>query len=238
MKVFWKSDIGKVRQRNEDFILVDRDRGIFLLADGMGGLPGGDVASSLAVSSAHKLLAARLGTTEEGGLAQLVADALALAHAAVSRRGVEKPEISGMGATLDILCLREKSAWISHVGDSRVYHLRQEELRQVTTDDNLASALALKGAAPEEIPPGARHMLTQAIGSSQGVVPQIHHLDLEDGDLVLMCSDGLTAMVPDNIIAQYMTEYRYDTEGCAYRLVADALARGGYDNVSVIIIAI
>ncbi|WP_298270784.1 protein phosphatase 2C domain-containing protein [Geobacter sp.] len=236
MKSAWKSDIGKVRRRNEDFILADDERGIFLLADGMGGHPGGDVASALAVGSAHEFLVARGGETGDDGVSFLLAEALAAAHSAVARRGIEEPDLEGLGTTLDIVYLGRGSAWLCHVGDSRVYIFRRGELLQVTEDDNLASLLARQGVPPAEIPPHARHVLTQAVGVSDELLPEIRRLEVEEDSILLMCSDGLTGMVPDDIIAQIVRDRRNGLQGIANRIVAEAISRGGYDNVSVILI--
>ena len=237
MKAAWKSDIGKVRSRNEDFTRADVERGIFLLADGMGGPPGGDVASALAVRSAFSLLAERVTDTDEEGIRLVLAQALTAAHSAVTRRGLDEPDLKGMGTTLDIVYLRGSSAWVCHVGDSRVYLFRRGEFFRVTTDDNVASVLAQQGVAPGEIPPGARHILTQAVGSSDELIPEIRRLELGNGDLFLMCSDGLTGMVPDDIIAQIVEGCREDLSKAADRLVAEANDRGGNDNISVILVA-
>ena len=236
MKSAWKSDIGKLRGRNEDFTLADDDKGLFLLADGMGGQPGGDVASTLAVRSAYGLLAERVGDTGEEGVQLLLAEALAEAHSAVSRRGVEEPGLLGMGTTLDIVYLRGGSAWVCHVGDSRVYLFSRGALHRVTADDNFASVLEREGATPGEIPPEARHILTQAVGSSDELVPEIRRLELGNGDLLLMCSDGLTGMVQDDVIERIVGGSREDLWKAADRLVAEAIDRGGHDNVSVILV--
>jgi PPM family protein phosphatase len=237
MKAASQSDIGMVRNRNEDFILADDDRGIFLLADGMGGLPGGDVASALAVRSAYGYLADRVVATGKKDVQRLLAKALAAAHSAVSRRGIEEPPLHGMGTTLDIVYLRGNSAWVCHVGDSRIYLFSHGKLLQVTSDDNLASALAQRGVPPGDVPPNARHVLTQAVGSFDELVPEIRRLEMEKGDILLMCSDGLTGMVPDDIIAQIVERNRDDLSNAADRLVAEANSRGGHDNISVILFA-
>ncbi len=237
MKSASKSDIGKVRRRNEDFILADDERGIFLLADGMGGHPGGDVASALAVGSAHEFLAARAGETGDDGVSFLLAEALAAAHSAVARRGIEEPDLEGLGTTLDIVYLRRDSAWLCHVGDSRVYIFSRGELLQVTEDDNLASVLARQGIPPAEIPPNARHILTQAVGLSDELIPELQRLEVGEDSILLMCSDGLTGMVPDDIIAHIASHWRDGLQGVADRLVAETNDRGGHDNVSVILIA-
>ena len=236
MKTSWKSDIGKIRNRNEDSVLVDEGRGIFLLADGMGGHPGGDVASSLAVGSAHGLLAERVAGTGDEDVPHLLAEALATAHSAVARRGIEEPSLADMGTTLDMVYLRGGTAWTCHVGDSRVYLFRRGELLQVTTDDNLASALAQQGVPPAEIPFQARHILIQAVGVSDELIPEVRRLELGEGDILLMCSDGLNGMVPDDVVAQIIEDCRDDLKRAADRLVEEAIGRGGHDNVSVILV--
>jgi serine/threonine protein phosphatase PrpC len=237
MKAAWQSDIGKVRSRNEDFILADAERGVFLLADGMGGLPGGDIASSLAVRSAYGYLADRFTGSGEEEIERLLAEALAAAHSAVTRRGIEEPGLQGMGTTLDIVSLRRGWAWVCHVGDSRVYLFSRDKLLQVTVDDNLASALVRRGVPPADVPLNARHVLTQAVGSFDELVPEIRRLELGSGDILMMCSDGLTGMVPDDIIAQIVERNRDDLRHAVGRLVAEANSRGGHDNVSVILFA-
>jgi PPM family protein phosphatase len=236
VKSAWKSDVGKVRSRNEDFILADVERSIYLLADGMGGLPGGDVASTLAVRTAYGYLADRVGNVDEEGVKPLLAEALAAAHSAVTRRGAEEPGLEGMGTTLDIVYLRGGFVWVCHVGDSRVYLFSRGKLFQVTSDDNLAAVLARKGVPPGDIPSGARHLLTQAVGNFDELIPEIRRLETGSGDILMMCSDGLNGMLADELMAQMIDGCRDDLYDVADRLVAEANNRGGYDNVSVILV--
>src|ERR1043166_3293030 len=118
----WISDRGLVRENNEDFVLADEENGIFLLADGMGGGPGGEVASNLAVTTAHETLMRLLGdhgSDRERG--RLLADALAAAHSAVLRRALAEPALAGMGTTLEMVVVRGEKVSICHLGDSRIY---------------------------------------------------------------------------------------------------------------------
>jgi serine/threonine protein phosphatase PrpC len=238
MKAAVKSDIGKVRENNEDSVLLDGEAGIFLLADGMGGHEGGEVASDLAVRSAYEHLRQRLAATVTDGIPRLLADALAAAHSAVSKRALREPRLTGMGTTLEMMVVQETQAVICHLGDSRVYLFRQEALKQITTDDNAAAWLkTYEGVEDEAKLRAARHILTQAVGASDELVPEIHTVDLLPADLFLLCSDGLTEMLTDADIATIIQLRRGDLDALAAALVEEANARGGVDNISVLLVA-
>jgi protein phosphatase len=235
MKAAWKSDVGKVRANNEDYLIADTKRGLFLLADGMGGHAGGEVASELAVRSAYAYLEARKSVTED--IPRLLAEALAAAHSAVFKKGMSEPSLAGMGTTLDMTTITGREAWVCHVGDSRVYLVREGKLRRVTADDNVAGWLMKqKHLAERDVPPEAWHILTQAVGTSDELVPDIHKLDLQRDDLIILCSDGLTGMLDDDAIERAVQRYRDDLERTVTALVEAANDLGGVDNVSVIIV--
>jgi serine/threonine protein phosphatase PrpC len=238
MRSAWKSDPGLVRENNEDCVLADEERGIFLLADGMGGGPGGEVASNLAVKTAHGVLAGFLGEQRpEEEIPRLMAEALAAAHSAVFKRTLAEPSLTGMGTTLDIAVVLERRVYICHVGDGRIYHFRRGKLRQVTIDDNYATALAVSGQIPvNRIPHAYRHILTQAVGPSKELIPEIRALEMEPADLLLMCSDGLTGVAGDSNIARIMVDNRTDLAAMAAALVDEANGNGGPDNVSACIV--
>jgi serine/threonine protein phosphatase PrpC len=237
MKAAWKSDIGKVRENNEDNVLVDPPRGIFLLADGMGGASGGEIASALAVSAAYDFLRGRVDQADSSSLPKLLAEALASAHAAVYKGALNDPALAGMGTTLEIVVVKEGAACICHLGDSRVYLMKDGELRQITTDDNLAAYLVHEEhVPPEKVPPGAQHMLTQAVGSSETLIPELHTVEAHGGDILVICSDGLTGMLADREIAEIVLHRRDDLDKAAADLVREANARGGSDNVSVVLV--
>ncbi len=238
MRSTWRSDPGLVRENNEDFALVDEERGFFLLADGMGGGPGGEVASHLAATIAHEVLKRLLHDhVPEEEIPRLMAEAVAAAHSAVFKRSLAEPALSGMGTTLDMAAVREGRVFICHVGDSRVYLFHRGTLRQITIDDNYAALLAATGEIPpDRIPPAYRHILTQAVGPSKELIPEIRTLDMEPGDLLLMCSDGLNEAVSDRDIGDIMARDRESLAAMAGGLVDAANSKGGPDNVSVIII--
>ena len=237
MRSACKSDRGLLRENNEDFVLADQDHGIFLLADGMGGGPAGEVASELAVTTAHALLLRFLADTRPGQVARLLAEALAAAHSAVAKRALGDLSLQGMGTTLEIVALRGAEAVICHVGDSRIYLFRQGELRQVTSDDNYAAVMVQnRMITADRIPSRYRHILTQAVGVSDELVPEIRSLDLKPGDLLLICSDGLNGALEDREIAALIKQKGQDLEALADALVRRANEKGGADNVSVVLV--
>ena len=237
MRSAGKSDTGLVRENNEDALLIDEKNGIFLLADGMGGGPGGEVASELAIHAAHELLWRLLPDQSAGAdIDRILADAMAAAHSAVAKRALAEPGLEGMGTTLEIVVVRGSEAAWCHVGDSRIYLFRRGKLRQLTVDDNYAGMLVASGKITADlVPPAYRHILTQAVGVSESLVPEIRTIGMEPGDLLLLCSDGLNAALEDGEIGEILRNAG-EPDAMADSLVAAANAKGGPDNVSVIII--
>jgi protein phosphatase len=237
MKACTISDVGRVRENNEDAVFMDEEHGIFLLADGMGGAAGGEIASALAVGAAYDVLRGRLPRTDALSLPRLLADALASAQSALLKRSLREPDLAGMGTTLEIMVVKDREAFLCHVGDSRVYLLRNGELRQLTRDDNMASLLMeQEHLSPEAVPPQARHILTQAVGASDTLVPEIRTVEVRENDIFLICSDGLTGMLTDPEIAEILRLCRDGLDKAAATLVREANERGGFDNVSLILV--
>lgn len=238
MRSAWKSDPGQIRENNEDRVLTDEKNGIFLLADGMGGGPGGEVASTLAVTTASDNLLNLLSTSAvDGDIPRQMAEALAAAHSAVFKRTIADPSLEGMGTTLDMVVIRRDRLFTCHVGDSRIYLFRGGTLRQITSDDNYAAFLAESEKIPPHLIPAAyRHILTQAVGSSEELVPEIQSLGFEPGDLLLMCSDGLNEALKDGEIEEIISRSRDDLDALAEALINASNDRGATDNVSVALI--
>lgn len=237
MRSAYRTDRGLVRENNEDYVLADEANGIFMLADGMGGGPAGEVASEIAVTRAHQLLMRHLpgSGTAQAGL--LLSEALAAAHSAVAARALADPALEGMGTTLEIIVVRGAEAMLCHVGDSRVYLFRRGSLRRVTADDSYAAYLAQRDNIPEDrVPVRFRHVLTQAVGVSEELVPQVRILEMEAGDLLLICSDGLNEAVGDEEIEELLRRNGAELEATTEALVTAANSRGGADNVSVVIV--
>lgn len=222
MQVAARTEVGLVRGRNEDDLLVDEERRVFMVADGLGGHPSGDVASRLAVQAAHAAVTDRpLRDEAEPGAA--LGAALHSAHDAVLEGAAQDVSRRGMGTTAVLARLSEddRRLWVAHVGDSRAYLSRAGELRRLTTDHTIG---------------GRRGGLAQALGTPGAVAPDVVEVDLEPGDRILLCTDGLTDMVDDGGIAARLGSAELLPRRIADLLVEDALANGGIDNVTVIVI--
>jgi len=213
-----------------------------LVADGMGGAAAGEVASGMAVSILMNLVgdAAKWGRRIDAEEAEALMERLGHYYGEIHSRLIEEaqadPRLSGMGTTLTVAYSFCKDLFIAHVGDSRAYLYRQSELQQLTCDHTLAQALAAKGQIPPEAVSGHRfkHVLTNVLGGHSGPVQaEIQHMRLEQGDRLLICSDGLTDMVADTQIARVLSRIQGSDEAC-HALVDLALEAGGRDNVTVV----
>ena len=222
------TDIGRVREGNEDSYLSDQP--LFAVADGMGGHRGGEVASRLALETLESRF-------REGGLglAQQIRDA----NAAVFERSQADRAVQGMGTTLTAVVLRDMDAAIAHVGDSRAYLLRAGDLRQVTDDHTLVNRMVKSGEisqAEAEVHPH-RSVLTRSLGTGSDVVVDEFDIALTDGDRLLLCSDGLTGMVTEEQIVAILSAAP-DPQDAADRLVRAANRAGGVDNITVVVLDI
>jgi serine/threonine protein phosphatase PrpC len=220
------TDIGRVRERNEDSILVDPP--LFVVADGMGGHRGGQVASRVALETIEKLAAGGRGS---------LPDHVRGANRAVWDRSVEDERLSGMGTTLTAARVDGATALIAHVGDSRAYLLRDGVLRQLTADHTLVARMVESGEITEaeaDVHPH-KNVLTRALGTDEQVEVDEDTIALQDGDRLLLCSDGLTGMVTEDQI-QAILENSDQPQQAADRLVKAANRAGGIDNISVVVI--
>ncbi len=245
-----ETDIGKRRKINEDSIFAAS--GLFVVCDGMGGHKAGEVASRLAVET----IARFVERTEEdreltwpfGFNPQLsfngnrLRTAVKLANRAVFRQANSREEYTGMGTTLAAVIVSpdESRMTYAHVGDSRIYLLRDRTIVQLTRDDSWAN-LGWSGA-PDEDPTTTttglmKNILTKALGARDDVEFDVVDQPLHDGDTVLLCSDGLTNMLPDARILEVVAAHSNDLPGACRQLVAEANAHGGRDNISVILVA-
>ncbi|WP_230976751.1 Stp1/IreP family PP2C-type Ser/Thr phosphatase [Pseudothauera rhizosphaerae] len=231
------SDIGRQRTRNEDAFRIVPERAYAVLADGMGGHRGGDVAARIVVDTfcsemeRHFAEAAGDGDCEQGMLAAVNGANSAVLDAAARERG-----FLGMGATLVALVADADGLVFAGVGDSRLYRYRGGALEQLTHDHTMLQELVDGGMISAEQASKApfRGMLTRALGVAPDVEVEVAHTDLQAGDLLLLCSDGLTDMVGDDVIAAALAGDRSLDERAA-ALVALANAAGGRDNVTVVL---
>lgn len=244
MRGWGNTDIGKKRERNEDSFLVDNDLGLFVVADGMGGHAGGDVAAAIAIETVLGVVRNSRATLEEARaepvdmvpVLWLAEDAARQASRAVYQRAKADPELDGMGCTLTVLLAVGDKAVMAHVGDSRLYLVREGRAVQLSDDHTLAQELVSIGLLPEREVPGHHlgHMLTRAIGIEEEVHVDVRVLDILPGDRFLLCSDGLSAYVDDpEWLASKMDGL--DSESVPDALIRFANESGGADNVTVVV---
>lgn len=238
------TDTGPVRTANEDCWYADPARGVFIVADGMGGHQAGEVASHLAVAEVVADLTASScdgfswphGRSDQPLAQARVRHALKRANDAVFAAGAADPALVGMGTTLTVLLLDEGSGVVGSVGDSRAYLVRGATVDLVTHDDTwLASVLGRDGAreAAARAHP-MRHVLTSVIGARVAADPEILEIGVAPGDIVVLASDGLHNVVDDARLGELVRGV--SAEAGARQLVDDALARGTTDNVTVVVV--
>ncbi|MEK6743527.1 MAG: protein phosphatase 2C domain-containing protein [Nitrospirota bacterium] len=220
---------------NEDAVLVDEDAGLYLLADGMSGPRAGRVASRLAVRKAHAFLKERSAHTPDAGILPLLTRALEHAHGVVQKASLKRGALSGMGTTLIVLCIRGETAYLSHVGDSRAYLIRQGTLSRITTDHTTDYGIEQDVMLRELFFYHKARVLSQALGPSKKVVCDSHSIDLLPGDRILLCSDGLTDMLSDGAIEEMLKVHGDDIEKTSDLLVEAANRMGGKDNISLVL---
>jgi protein phosphatase len=225
-----QTDTGRRRRQNEDAFVCEPP--LFAVADGMGGAQAGELASRLAAAA-----------IEEGALAirgeESVAGIVRTANARIFEHSVRDPTAAGMGTTATVAFVDEGAgtAAIAHVGDSRAYRYRAGALEQLTTDHSLVGELVRSGRLTEAeaaVHPH-RSVITRALGTEADVDVDTLTVDLRPGDLVLLCSDGLSAMVRDEEIVRLLEATRVDPHDAAEALVAAANRAGGEDNVTVVL---
>lgn len=223
---------GLIRPDNEDAFLVDAEKGILAVADGMGGHQAGEVASFLAL----KALAEKLkeGVADDP-LAKLQA-AVRFANEVVYRSACLRPEFSGMGTTLTVAWVVGSQAFLAHVGDSRAYLFRDGHLEALTHDHSYVGELVRSGGltAEEARFHPHRNILTRALGTEADVIVDTRVVELRTGDLLLLCTDGLLEVVKDEEIAEVLTLNK-GLKKAVQSLVELALERGGPDNVTVVL---
>lgn len=231
-----RSDQGKVRTSNEDACIADAEGGFFIVADGMGGHAAGEIASKIASATVEEVVSrAARDHDEMNALLQL---AVKLANARVFETQKVQPECRGMGSTLTVLAFRDRRYFIAQVGDSRAYLLRDGVLRQLTQDHSLVWPLFESGViTKDEI---SRHpqknLITRSVGTHPDVEADFQVGDAEEGDVYLVCSDGLTDVLTDREILEILSVGDKSPQDLSDMLVAAANSGGGPDNVTVVVI--
>ena len=241
MQSYAKTDIGKAREMNQDFIYVSEnmeDIKLCILADGMGGYKGGEIASSLATTSAKDYIEENFKDVDLQNperIQDLIGKAMEYANKVVYQKSKENEELEQMGTTLEICLIYGNKVYIGHIGDSRIYRIRKNIIRRITTDHSYVETLVKDGTITREeaFYHPKKNMLIKALGCTEYIEPDITVKGFLEDDIILMCSDGLTNMLKEDEIYSIIKE---NTETACNKLIQKANELGGYDNISVIII--
>ena len=227
-----RTDRGKIRQQNEDAAWFDEKAGIFAVADGMGGHLAGEVASALAIAAVREMAEKKSAPS-----IRALREMMEKANASILSRAREDAACRGMGTTLSVLWKAGGYMYIAHVGDSRVYRFRRagEELEQITRDHSLVEEMVRSGVLSREAARThpRRNIITRALGTEGDNEPDILAADTREGDIWLLCTDGLTTMAEDREIAGILRDKALPQAADALKNAA--LESGGHDNITLIL---
>lgn len=247
LQAFGLTHVGRQRQHNEDAFLVANEAGLFLVADGMGGHAAGEIASRIAVDSISEFI---LHTKEDDGTWPHAYDehfrrstnrlmaAVRLANTRVLEAMRKDARLRGMGTTVVACMADDVTMSIAHVGDSRAYLVRDGQISRITNDHSWVfeqvQAGMLTEAEAEKHP--LRNVITRALGGALQVTPDASEIEARSGDVFLLCSDGLTGMVPESEIQRIISATNGDLENACRQLIDAANERGGLDNVTAVLV--
>jgi len=237
MKVAAQSDLGRVRTTNEDGLLTDERLGLLMVADGMGGHAGGEVASAMAIATIASSVQGQLRGPEQcAPTAALLQAAIRAADEAIWTQARTHRKLRGMGTTVVLALCQGEQVHLAHVGDSRAYLLHGGRLRQLTEDHSVVAQLIKAGQlTPRQARAHRlRHQITRSVGNGKAVA-ELRCVTWHPGDHLLLCSDGLTTMVADRHLQALLLQAGGDVQAACEALVARANAQGGEDNISVML---
>jgi protein phosphatase len=229
-----RTDIGKVRDLNEDAFLAEGN--LFAVADGMGGHKAGEIASAMAIDNLKEIF----DTQKPGSDPAEIRRALKTAASSINKKlffaAARKKAYAGMGTTLTAAYFDNCAIYLAHVGDSRAFLLRDGELAQMTLDHTLVNEMIERGEIDEELARihPLRHVITRAMGTFSEVKADIMEIPVRPGDVILLCSDGLASKVPVDLAGSIIVESP-DLDAAADRLVKAALSAGGEDNITLVL---
>lgn len=248
LEIVGLTDVGRMREHNEDKIGWEKELGLILLADGMGGHNAGEVASDLTVTRIKEEIKNAIADSDSSGQSEindaqavvLSMNAINSANQYVYQTANDQPLCAGMGTTLVLTLFGKDSVTIAHIGDSRIYRLRQDNLEQLTTDHSLVEEMVRRGyfSKQEALHAVNKNMITRALGVAPEVDIEIQQKEIQSGDIYLLCSDGLTDIVSDSDIHATLRDSSNDFDQCAKRLIEMANNNGGHDNISVVLVRI
>ncbi|MDD2509732.1 MAG: Stp1/IreP family PP2C-type Ser/Thr phosphatase [Syntrophomonas sp.] len=236
MKVVGLSDRGLKRSKNEDAYLIKESWGLYVICDGMGGHRGGDVASRLAIKTINSCFE---DDSSEKNIS-LLNHGIHQANKVIWEQGCINPEWHEMGTTITAALINGLKLEIAHVGDSGCYHFRAGLISKITRDHTLAQKMVDQGIIKtwEKRQSSYNHILTRALGVDEHVLVDNYEHELLKGDLLLLCSDGLSDMLEEAEILKIASNFDGDLNETASKLLQQTLDRGGYDNISLILIRI
>lgn len=244
MRFYGITDVGKERSKNEDIILIPKnsdDVQLFVLADGMGGATAGEVASELAVNACKEYFTSNIERAQNDPyeIREVMREAILAANEKVLEMSINNEKYYGMGTTLIALYLCKNKIYIGHIGDSRVYRIRKNIIRQLTKDHSFVQELVNSGTITKQEAKNhpRKNVLTKVIGYEENIQPDIITKGFLKDDVILMCSDGLTNMVEEKDIYEIIVKNASDVCNMTKTLVNEANQAGGLDNISVIIIS-
>jgi protein phosphatase len=240
------TDVGRVREHNEDAIGTNIDTGLLVLADGMGGYNAGEVASGIAVKTVLDLVSEACARQDRGALdpethlmrqSIILRDAVARANKVIHQTARSQPQCQGMGTTIAACLFWDNRVSIAHVGDSRIYRCRQNRFEQITTDHSLLQELVQRGyySAEEAARSTNKNYVTRALGVEAAVEVEVREEQVLPNDVYLLCSDGLADMVEDEDIHLTISTFNANLAMAGQQLIQLSNDHGGKDNISVIL---
>ncbi|MBQ9280207.1 MAG: Stp1/IreP family PP2C-type Ser/Thr phosphatase [Clostridia bacterium] len=244
LQYYGASDVGIKRKENQDRIYFppeDNSVMMFIVADGMGGANAGGIASRMAIEYARQAILAGFEEAKDDKekIEELLRTSIMNANKYVYSKSIEVPEYSGMGTTLSIALVLKNKVYIGHVGDSRIYRIRKNIIRQLTRDHSYVQALLQDGSITKEeaLHHPQKNMLLKAVGCEETVEPDIMVKGFLKDDILLICSDGLTNMMDVKDIYNEVVSGKKNLEQTCNNLIEHSKMNGGFDNISVILIS-
>ncbi|HWR61364.1 MAG TPA: Stp1/IreP family PP2C-type Ser/Thr phosphatase [Clostridia bacterium] len=244
MRSVGRTDIGLVRKVNEDSFLCEKledveNSYLYIVADGMGGHNAGEIASSMAVQEValHIKENIEMLRHDEAEILDLIRNSMLHANDKVYKTSIMKSNCLGMGTTLSMVLIKDGTAYIGHVGDSRIYLIREKQIKRLTEDHSLVAELVKLGSIkPEEADSHPqKNVITRALGTEYNLDPDVFRESIQGGDIILICSDGLTNAVREENMLHIVVDSADLNEACGL-LIDKAKENGGFDNITAVVI--
>lgn len=232
MEISSITDLGLIRSNNEDYHICDSAHGLVVIADGVGGDDYGEVASKIAVESCYQYLTNEYYLEDTTNISETLLDSMVFANQQVIHHKKDKPEYKNMGTTLSCLYLKKNELTYSWIGDSRIYVVSQAEstINLLTEDHSLYNEMVRRG---EVAAISTKNILTRTIGNNLYTQPDVGEYSLKQGDIILACTDGLSDLLPDDILLQTVMTHADNLDQALTVLVDLAKGQGGRDNITV-----